>query len=78
MRGSFFSIGGLLAAARPRWQHGYRPWIVSASLLAMLALWDPILRGGRADFILLGLAAYELLIALTAEEGKSGEDQGGA
>ena len=46
------------------------PWLLSAAVLVSLACWDPLARGGRVDSILLGLAAYELLIALTRPVGE--------
>jgi hypothetical protein len=62
--GSFFSLGSLLAPFLPA-RRPLLPWIVVASALAALGCWDAIAREGRVDAILLGLAAYELLIALT-------------
>ncbi len=41
------------------------PWTLSAAVLVALASWDPLVTGGGFDVTLLGLAAYELLIALT-------------
>ena len=63
-RGQFFSLGGLLA---PYARKGstLAPWTLSAAVLVALASWDPLARGGGFDITLLGLAAYELLIALT-------------
>jgi hypothetical protein len=63
-KGQFFSLGSVLAAC-VRTRTPSAPWALSASILVALASWDPITRGGRFDMILLGLAAYELLIALT-------------
>ena len=65
-RGSLFSVGGLVA----RWaqaQDSRMPWIVAALCLGALSASDLVMRGGRIDFILAGLAAYELLIGLTED-----------
>lgn len=59
----FFSLGGLLATcwkSRP----SLVPWILTSSLLLGLSFWDLLSRGGRIDFIVLGLAAYELALGL--------------
>jgi hypothetical protein len=63
-KGEVFSLGSVLAAC-VRTRTPLAPWTLSAAILVALASWDPIARGGRFDMILLGLAAYELLIALT-------------
>jgi hypothetical protein len=44
------------------------PWIVVAASLLLLSCWDVFKGAGRVDFILIGLAAYELLIGLTEEK----------
>ena len=67
-RGDFFSLGGLLAPCA-RTPGSLAPWTLSAAILVALASWDPLARGGPFDITLLGLAAYELLIALTRPEG---------
>ena len=33
-----------------------------------LGCWDPLIRGAQADFILIGLAGYEMVIGLTEED----------
>jgi hypothetical protein len=63
--GDFFSVGGMLAAYGRHSGGSLAPWLLSASVLVALASWDPLATGGRFDMILLGLAAYELLIAIT-------------
>jgi len=63
-RGEFFSLGGALAPYATT-KLALAPWAFAAALLTTLAFWDPLARGGEADAILLGLAAYELLIGLT-------------
>jgi hypothetical protein len=63
-RGDFFSLGGVLAPYLTR-RHTLAPWTLSAAVLVALASWDPVATGGGFDVTLLGLAAYELLIALT-------------
>jgi hypothetical protein len=60
----FFSLGGLLRSfwrTRPE----LLPYIVAASILSLLSCWDLFRGAGRADFILLGLAGYELVLGLT-------------
>jgi hypothetical protein len=64
MIGRFFSLGDLIAARwRPRLV--VLPWAMSAAVLSLLACWDVLARGAGLDFILLGLAGYELVIGLT-------------
>ena len=65
--GDFFSLGGILATWT-RTPGSIAPWTLSAAVLIALASWDPLARGGAFDATLLGLAAYELLIALTRSE----------
>jgi hypothetical protein len=61
-----FSLGGVLSAACST-RLSCTPWIVAATGLLTFALWDPVMRGGQPDFILMGLAGYELVIGLTEE-----------
>ena len=63
---AFFSIGGLLARCW-RTRSPITPWICASSVLTSGALWDSVRTGGSIDFIMLGLAAYELVIGLTEE-----------
>ena len=60
----FFSLGGLLAFF---WQtrHTLLPYVLAASTLSILSCWDLLRGAGQADFIMLGLAAYELTLGLT-------------
>ena len=60
----FFSLGGVLAVFWHAHLH-VLPYVVAASILTALSCWDLFLGAGRADFILLGLAAYELVLGLT-------------
>jgi hypothetical protein len=63
----FFSLGGLLAILwRPSVQ--LLPWIIASATLFLLSCWDVFRGAGRMDFILMGLAAYELVIGLTEEQ----------
>jgi hypothetical protein len=64
--GSFFSLGGLLARV---WhaRNPVTPWVCASSVLAAGAIWDKMRTGGPIDFVLLGLAGYELVIGLTEE-----------
>ena len=43
------------------------PWAVASVVLLVGACWDPLVRGAQADFILVGLAGYEMVIGLTEE-----------
>jgi hypothetical protein len=61
---AFFSLGAIVRLCwrpEPLWA----PWVCSASALTVLAMWDVVARAGRPDFILLGLAGYELILGLT-------------
>lgn len=64
----YFSLGGLLALW---WQPRtlLLPWLVVAVTLAGLGCWDLLARGGSVDFILVGLAGYELVMGLTDDPG---------
>lgn len=60
----FFSLAALVKVCwRP--EHAWTPSICTASALSLLAMWDWVARAGRVDFILLGLAGYELILGLT-------------
>jgi hypothetical protein len=65
-RGTFFSLGGLLAQL---WhtRHPMTPFVCASSVLTAGAIWDRVRTGGPIDFVLLGLAGYELVIGLTEE-----------
>jgi hypothetical protein len=59
-----FSLGKLIARFwHPR--RDWMPWTAAALGLALGAVFDTIRFGRAPDFILLGLAAYEMLIGLT-------------
>jgi peptidoglycan/LPS O-acetylase OafA/YrhL len=63
----FFSLGGVLAILwRPRVRE--LPWIAASATLLLLSCWDVFRGAGRVDFILMGLAAYELVIGFTEEQ----------
>jgi len=64
--GTFFSLGGMLAR---RWhtRSPVTPWVCASSVLTAGAIWDRLRTGGPIDFVLLGLAGYELVIGLTEE-----------
>ena len=60
----FFSLGGVLSYF---WhsRSTILPYVLTAFVLSVLSCWDLMRGAGRADFIMLGLAAYELTLGLT-------------
>jgi len=62
-----FSLGWMLSKT---WRAPFQmaPWLASAFVLSVLGCWDLFRGFGRADFILLGLAGYELVIGLTEND----------
>lgn len=66
LRGTWFSLGTVLAVTMGR-SGGVMPWVATAGTLALLACADFVSHGGNIDFIMLGLACYELLIGLTED-----------
>lgn len=64
--GTFFSLGGLFARLW-RTRSAMTPFVCASSLLTAGAIWDRLRTGGPIDFVLLGLAGYELVIGLTEE-----------
>jgi hypothetical protein len=65
-QGTFFSIGGLLTSV---WhtRSPMTPFVCASSVLTAGAIWDRLRSGGPIDFVLLGLAGYELVMGLTEE-----------
>ena len=61
----FFTIGGLLARA---WRPVYPllPWALTSALLMVAGMWDYWSHGGRIEWVVVGLSAYELMIGLLA------------
>ena len=71
MRGhGIFSLGGVIAHM---WRPGLvlLPWALSSALLTVAAMWDYWSRGGSIDYLVLGLAAYELMIGLLEEDAET-------
>ena len=71
MRGhGIFSLGGVIARM---WRPGLvlLPWALSSALLTVAAMWDYWSRGGSIDYLVLGLAAYELMIGLLEEDAEA-------
>ena len=65
-----FTLGGLLATAwRP--SQPLLPWALTSALLTVAALWGHWTTGGPVDWVVLGLAAYELMMGLLGEEESS-------
>ena len=68
MRGhGIFSLGGVISCV---WKPGLvlLPWAFCSAMLTVAAMWDYWSRGANIDYVVLGLAAYELMIGLLAEE----------
>jgi hypothetical protein len=66
-RHGFFTIGGFVAQF---WHPAYHllPWALTSAMLTVAAVWDHWSRGGPIDFVVLGLAAYELMLGLLEEQ----------
>jgi hypothetical protein len=62
-----FSLGGVISRL---WKPGLvlLPWALSSAALTVAAMWDYWARGAAIDYLVLGLAAYELMIGLMEEE----------
>ena len=65
-RHEFFSLGALLAGV---WRPALvlLPWAFTSAMLTVVAMSDYWRDGGSIDTIVLGLAAYELMIGLLEE-----------
>jgi hypothetical protein len=63
----YFPLGGLLARVWSTSQP-LLPWALTSALLSVAAMSDYWSRGGPIDWIVLGLAAYELMIGLLEEQ----------
>jgi hypothetical protein len=61
-----FTLGGTLARIwRPA--YGLLPWALTSALLTIAGLWDYWTGRGPVEWIVVGLAAYELMIGLMAD-----------
>jgi len=62
-----FSLGAVLARY---WHPAYAllPWALTSAMLTVAAMWDYWSRGGSIDYVVLGLAAYELMLGLLEEQ----------
>ena len=62
-----FSLGAVLSLV---WKPSHRllPWAFTSAMLTLAAMWDFWTRGGSIDYIVLGLAGYEMMIGLMEEE----------
>ena len=67
MREEFFTIGGMLARV---WRPAYPllPWALTSAMLTVAALWGRWNDGAPVEWVVLGLAAYELMIGLLSVE----------
>jgi len=65
-----FSLGGVISRL---WQPGLvlLPWALSSALLTVAAMWDYWSRGGNIYYLVLGLAAYELMLGLLEEDAEA-------
>ena len=65
-RTGIFSMGGLLSRF---WQPAYPllPWALTSALLTVAGLWDYWSGRGPIEWVVVGLAAYELMLGLLAE-----------
>jgi hypothetical protein len=58
-----FSLGGALARVwRPRYP--LLPWALTSALLMTAGMWDHWSVGGRVDWVVVGLSAYEFMLGL--------------
>jgi len=62
----FFTLGGALAQV---WHPAYSllPWALTSALLMTAGMWDFWSRRGPIEWIVVGLAAYELMLGLLEE-----------
>jgi len=62
----FFTLGGALARV---WRPAYPllPWALTSALLMTAGLWDFWSRRGSIEWIVVALAAYELMLGLLEE-----------
>lgn len=62
----FFTLGSALARV---WHPAYPllPWALTSALLMTAGMWDFWSRGGPIEWVVVGLAAYELMIGLLEE-----------
>ena len=62
----FFTLGGALARA---WRPAYPllPWALTSALLMTAGMWDFWSHHGPIEWIVVGLAAYELMLGLLEE-----------
>jgi hypothetical protein len=63
----FFTLGGALARV---WRPAYPllPWALTSALLTVAGLWDFWTGRGQVEWIVVGLAAYEMMMGLLSEE----------
>lgn len=62
----FFTLGASLARV---WHPAYPllPWALTSALLMTAGMWDFWSRGGPIEWVVVGLAAYELMLGLLEE-----------
>ena len=62
----FFTLGAALARV---WRPAYPllPWALTSALLMAAGMWDFWYRRGPIEWIVVGLAAYELMLGLLEE-----------
>lgn len=70
----FFTLGGALARVwRPA--HQLLPWALTSALLMTAGMWDFWSRRGPIEWIVVGLAAYELMLGLMEDEAVTALDR---
>ena len=64
----FFTLGHALARV---WQPAYPllPWALTSAMLTTAGMWDYWSRDGRIEWVVMGLAAYELMLGLLEDAG---------
>jgi hypothetical protein len=70
----FFTLGGALSRL---WRPNYPllPWALTSALLMVAGLWDHWVDRGPVEWIVVGLAAYELMMGLLSDKALAGYRQ---
>lgn len=65
-----FSIGGVLSTVWAPSQ-SLLPWALPSALLSVAGTWDYMTLGRPIEWIVMGLAAYELMIGLLEQDART-------